>query len=225
MACPFIQICAPIYNGVSPCSTFAHKKLTTISYTRERSSCASIQIATKWACCAAQATQTGWSWDGPSMLTAPTAARRGCPERACGINTTLVQLPEYGPGVRCRAPGRVAPDVRMRPLPDPGVWQSGVGIQWDGTICMTAHRFGSSPHPSPGALLPLACLPRTVSACLSCPLLRLSAPPSLHCTSLSACRGICTRGWCAKNVLLEQCGECISTSPGKVIKQEITCRL
>ena len=24
MACPFIQICAPIYNGVSPCSTFAH---------------------------------------------------------------------------------------------------------------------------------------------------------------------------------------------------------
>ena len=41
MACPFIRICVPIYNGISPCSTFAHQKLTTsttnISHTQEKS--------------------------------------------------------------------------------------------------------------------------------------------------------------------------------------------
>ena len=56
MARPFIKICAPIYNGVSRCSTFAHQKLTTsttnISRTREKSSraswtSASIQFDTK----------------------------------------------------------------------------------------------------------------------------------------------------------------------------------
>ena len=95
------------------------------------------------------------------------------------------------------------------------------------------------PHPSPGAykrwiakpsaLSPPctsspACL-TLISACLPCPLLRLSAPPSLHCTSLSACCCICTRGWCATDVLLDQCGAHVSTNPGKVIKQEIMCRL
>ena len=33
------------------------------------------------------------------------------------------------------------------------------------------------------------------------------------------------QGWCATDVLLDQCGVHISTSPGKVIKQEIMHRL
>jgi len=72
---------------------------------------ASMQFTTKRACCAAQATRTAWHGDGPSTLTAPTAACRGCPERACGTDTTFVSSPEHGQGVRCKAPGLVAPDV------------------------------------------------------------------------------------------------------------------
>ena len=45
---PFIQMCVPIYNGVSPCSTSAHQKLTTmttnISHTPEKSSPASAHL-------------------------------------------------------------------------------------------------------------------------------------------------------------------------------------
>ena len=110
MAHPFIRICTPIYHGVSPCSTFAYHKLTTsttnISHTQEKSprASASMQFATNRACCAAQATRTSWRGDGPSTQTAPTTARRGCPKQACGTDTTLVQSPEHGPRVRCKAP-------------------------------------------------------------------------------------------------------------------------
>ena len=42
------KICTPICNGVSPCSTFAHQKLTAsttnISRTREKSSCAASHL-------------------------------------------------------------------------------------------------------------------------------------------------------------------------------------
>ena len=157
-----------------------------------------------------------------------------CPARLLGPEVvSFAHLVRHGPGVRYRALGRVAPDVRMRPFLAPGAWQGEDRIQWKGTIRMTARGFGLLPHPSPGAykrriLKPsalslslhfLACLPRTVSACLPSPLLRLS----LHCTSLSACRCICALGWCVTDVLLHQCGPHISTSPGKVMKQEITC--
>ena len=48
MARPFIRICVPIYNGVSPCSTFARRGLatltTSISRTQEGSPCASTHL-------------------------------------------------------------------------------------------------------------------------------------------------------------------------------------
>ena len=59
-----------------------------------------------------------------------------------------------GPGVRCRAPGYVSLDVGSIPLLAQGGWQ-GVGgtavAQQGSAIWVTAHRFGLSPHPSPGA--------------------------------------------------------------------------
>ena len=114
-----------------------------------------------------------------------------------------------GPGGvmgRCEALGHVTPDVRMRLLPAPGAWQGGAGTQWGNTIWVTVSRFGSSPHPSPGAYngsrshppslslcsssAGLPCPPLRLPACLAhfstClprPLLHLSAPPSLHCPS------------------------------------------
>jgi len=106
MACPFIQICAPIYNGVSPCSTFAHQKLTTsttnISRTWEIPSRASSHLCIDKirhqteVCCTAQTIRTAWRGDSPSALAAPAAAHRGCPEWVRGMNATLVQLPEHG---------------------------------------------------------------------------------------------------------------------------------
>ena len=93
-------------------SHLAHPSLTTsttnISRTREKSSRASthLRIDTSYhhtrACCVAQATRIAWRGNGPSTLTAPTASHRGCPEWACGTDTTLVQSPEHGPGVRCK---------------------------------------------------------------------------------------------------------------------------
>jgi len=48
MVYPFIRIYAPIYNGISPCSTFTHQKLTTsttnISRTQEKSPRASTHL-------------------------------------------------------------------------------------------------------------------------------------------------------------------------------------
>jgi len=133
MARPFIRICTLIYNGVSPCSTFTHQKLTTsttnISGTQERPSRASSHLSINLvrhqaqACCTAQAARAAWCRDGPSTLTAPTEAHQGAPKRACVTDTTLIQSPEHGPGVQCKAPGHVAPDVRMRPLPALGAWQ------------------------------------------------------------------------------------------------------
>ena len=65
----------------------------------------------------------------------------------------------------------------------------------------------------------------SASRCLclfAAPTSHLSTPPSLHCTSLSACRYICTRGWCATYIVLDHCGAHISTSSSNVIKQELT---
>ena len=96
-------------------------------------------------------------------------------------------------------------------------------------IRVTVRRFGSSPHPSPGAYKRRIAKPSALS--LSLPSLLLSPPvcrahcsTSLLCTSLSACCCSCTRGWCATDVLLDQCVAHISMSPGKVIKQEIMQR-
>ena len=54
MVRPFIQICTPIYNGVSPCSTFAYQKLTTstinISHTQEKSPRASTHLCIDTIC-------------------------------------------------------------------------------------------------------------------------------------------------------------------------------
>ena len=148
----------------------------------------------------------------PSTLTTPTAVHRECPTRACETDTTLVQSPEHGLGVWCRVLGDVVPVLRMRPLPVPGAWQGRAGIQWKGTIRMTARHFGPSPHPSPGAykrritkpstlsLSPHSCLP--ASHCLRLfaapnPSPLCSALPSLHlvvCLSLHLHSGlVCDR--------------------------------
>ena len=137
-----------------------------------------MQFATKLACCMAQATRTTWRGDGPSTLTAPTTARQGCPEWACGTDTTLVQSPEHGLGFCCGAPGRVVPDVQMGPLPAPGAWQGKAGIQWKGTIRMMARRIGSSPHPSPGAYKRRIVKPSSLSRLPASHCLRLFDAPT-----------------------------------------------
>ena len=108
MACmvrPFIQIYVPIYNGISPCSTFAHQKLTTlttnISHTRVRSSHASLHLCINTvchqaeACCMAQAARAAWHGDGPGALAVPAASHRGCPSCVRGTDATLIQSPEH----------------------------------------------------------------------------------------------------------------------------------
>ena len=150
----------PIYNGVPPCSTVAHQNLTTsttnISHTRETSPRTSMHLRIN-----AIHHQTGVLC-GPGHsdrvargrakhINSTNAVHPGCLKRACGTDTTLVQSPEHSPGVWRKAPCRVVPDVRIRPLSAPGAWQDGAGTQWEGTIRMTVRLFGSSPHPSPGA--------------------------------------------------------------------------
>ena len=131
-----------------PPTSHAHRK----NHPAPPRTSASMQFATKRACCVVQATRTTWRGDGPSTLTAPTAARRGCPERACGTDTTLVQSPEHGLGVWCRAPGRVVPDVRMRPLPAPGAWQGGRGPNRGARFGWQRVTSGRHPNFRPGLI-------------------------------------------------------------------------
>ena len=189
MARPFIRIGVPIYNGVSPCSTFARRKLTTattnIPRTQEKSPRASTHLHIDAIChqtsyCAVQATRTAWRRDGPITLTAPTAAHRGGPEWACGTDTTLVQSPEHSPGVRCRDLGHVTLVVRMRQLPAPGAWQGGAGIQWKGTIRITARHFRSLPHPSPRAYKKRIVKPAPLSLSSLSPACLALSPPVCH---------------------------------------------
>ena len=105
---PFIRICAPIYNGVSPCSNFTHQKLTTsttnISRTEEKSSRASTHLRIDAIC-----HQTG-------VLRGPGHSDRMARGRAKHINSANCSLP----GV----PRTVMRD-RRDPRPVAGAWPRG----------------------------------------------------------------------------------------------------
>jgi len=148
VAHPFIQICTPIYHGVSPCSNFAHQKLTisttNISCTQEKSSHASSHLRIDTirhqteVFCMAQANRITRCEEKLSTLTAPTASRRRCPKWLRGTDTTLVQSPEHG---RMGSEGRGS-------LGGGGRGGRPVSSRWGSRPCCTgcAHETASGPR-------------------------------------------------------------------------------